>query len=144
MTLTDNRGGTVYGNAGDSRAQFCPGMGAGNAATPGGVENRLNAYFNTAAFCAPPVFGDDGEATGYGNSSVGFILGPGQDNTDLSVSKSIAINETKVELRVELFNAFNHPQFARPDTNVTDAIFGAITGSSVNPRLIQFAVKYSF
>jgi hypothetical protein len=144
MTLTDNRGGTVYGNAGNSRAQFCPGMGAGNAATPGGVQKRLNAYFNTAAFCKPPVIGDDGEATGYGNSSAGFILGPGQDNTDMSVNKTIAIKETKVELRMELFNAFNHPQFAPPDSNVTDAIFGAITGSSVNPRLIQFAVKYSF
>jgi hypothetical protein len=144
MTLTDNRGGTVYGNAGNSRAQFCPGMGARNAATPGGVEKRLNAYFNTTAFCGPPVVGDDGEATGYGNSSVGFILGPGQDNTDLSVNKSIAMKETKIELRVELFNAFNHPQFVPPDSNVTDAIFGVITGSSVNPRLIQFAVKYSF
>ena len=121
MTLTDNRGGTAYGNAGNSRAQFCPGMGAGNAATPGGVEKRLNAYFNTAAFCAPPVIGDDGEATGYGNSSVGFILGPGQDNTDMSVSKSIAIKETKAELRVELFNAFNHPQLRHLKAHLDDS-----------------------
>jgi hypothetical protein len=60
------------------------------------------------------------------------------------VNKNIAIKETKMEFRVEFFNAFNHPQFSTPDTNVTDPTFGQITGTSVNPRLIQFALKYSF
>ena len=141
MTLTDSRGGTIYGNAGISRAQFCTGMGVGSVATSGGVKDRLNAYFNKAAFCAPPAIGD---GTGYGNTSVGFILGPGQDNTDLSVNKSIPLEGSKMELRMELFNAFNHPQFSNPDTGVTDAIFGEITSESVSPRLIQFALKYSF
>jgi hypothetical protein len=141
MTIVDSRGGTIYGSAGISRAQFCTGMGAGNIATSGAMKNRLGAFFNTAAFCAPPAIGD---GAGYGNSSPGMILGPGQANTDLSVKKSLTIKESKVELRVELFNAFNHPQFANPDTIVTDPNFGAITGTSVNPRLIQFAVKYSF
>jgi hypothetical protein len=141
MTLTDPRGGTIYGNAGISRAQFCPGMSARNAPTTGSLEHRLNGYFNTGAFCAPPTIGD---GTGYGNTSAGFIRGPGQDNTDLSVRKSIAIWETKMELRMEMFNAFNHPQFANPDTSVTDPTFGQILSASVNPRLIQFAAKFSF
>jgi hypothetical protein len=119
-------------------------MGAADAATKGSVKDRLNAFFNPLAFnssCLPPMIGD---GYGYGNSSVGFILGPGQDNTDLSVHKSIAIKESKMELRVELFNAFNHPQFMGPDTNVPDPGFGKIISTSVNPRLIQFALKYSF
>jgi hypothetical protein len=143
MTATDGRGGTIYGSAGISRAQFCTGMTTGNIATSGGVKNRLNAYFNAGAFCAPPAVGD---GSGYGNSSVGMILGPGHANTDLSVSKNIAIaGSSKLDVRMELFNAFNHPQFANPDVNVTDGKnFGRITGTSVNPRLIQFAMKYSF
>jgi hypothetical protein len=152
MTISDNRGGTIYGNAGASRAQFCPGMSPGNAVTSGGVKQRLNAFFNTSAFadtqatngsaaCALPAIGD---GTGYGNSSVGIVLGPGQLNTDLSLSKAIPIKESKVEFRAEFFNAFNHPQFQGPDTSVTDGTFGQITSTSVNPRLIQFALKYSF
>jgi hypothetical protein len=151
MTFSDNRGGSIYGNAGTSRAQFCPGMGVGNIATSGSVKDRLNAFFNKSAFCAPPAIWDgigtdqdNDYPTIYGNTSVGMILGPGQDNTDLSVNKSIAIKESKMELRMELFNAFNHPQFSTPDTGVTDPTFGEITSSSVNPRLIQFALKYSF
>jgi len=45
--------------------------------------------------------------------------------------------------RTEFFNAFNHPQFSNPGTSITGA-FGAITSASVNPRLIQFALKYVF
>ncbi len=148
ITITDSRGGSIYGDAGLARAQFCAGMGARNAGTPGGVEARLNGYFNSAAFCAPPAIGDElppnQKATGYGNSGVGFILGPGQNNTDLSLSKNFALRESKLELRVEFFNAFNHAQFNPPDQSVTDGTFGDITSTSVNPRLIQFALKYSF
>jgi len=123
----------------------------------GSMGKRINAYFNEEAFadtaytvkynpgCTLPILGDDGVATGYGNTSVGFIRGPGNTNTDLSVSKNIAIGDSKMELRMEMFNVFNHPQFSTPDTNVTDVTtFGQITSTAVNPRLIQFAAKYSF
>jgi hypothetical protein len=52
--------------------------------------------------------------------------------------------------RSEFFNAFNHPQFANPVTSsnqiidVTSATFGQIQAASVNPRLVQFALKYVF
>ena len=49
--------------------------------------------------------------------------------------------------RTEFFNMFNHPQFANPSgsqTDVSKSTFGQITSSSVNPRLIQFALKYVF
>jgi hypothetical protein len=144
MTISDSRGGSIYGGAGMSRAQFCPGMGPGNAAARGGVKDKLNGYFNPLALnssCLPPAIGD---GYGYGNTSVGFIRGPSQDNTDLSVNKSLSIKESRMELRIEMFNAFNHPQFANPDTLVTDPSFGQINRTSVNPRLIQFALKYSF
>jgi hypothetical protein len=47
--------------------------------------------------------------------------------------------------RSEFFNLFNHPQFNNPGTvDVSKSTFGQITSSSVNPRLIQFALKYVF
>jgi hypothetical protein len=56
------------------------------------------------------------------------------------------INENAtLVFRTEFFNAFNHAQFNNP-VSVADsaATFGQITSLSVNPRLIQFALKYVF
>jgi len=49
-----------------------------------------------------------------------------------------------LEFRSEFFNAFNHPQFADPDVEFTSPTFGQITLPAVNPRVIQFALKFSF
>jgi len=141
MTISDSRGGSIYGNVSISRAQFCPGMGPKNAATPGGVKDRLNGYFDKSAFCVPPPISD---GTGFGNSSVGFIRGPGQTNVDFSVTRGVELKGSKIEFRIEFFNVFNHAQFSPPNANVSDGTFGQISGTSVNPRLIQFALKYSF
>ena len=86
---------------------------------------------------------------GFGTAGVGYILGPGQDNWDMSVAKVTKIREQQtIQFRAEFFNTFNHPQFA--SVNNTDASnrngggFGDIIASSVNPRVLQFALKYSF
>src|SRR5258708_6465728 len=50
-----------------------------------------------------------------------------------------------LQIRAEFFNAFNHAQFGNPGTAVSSpATFGVITSDTVNPRLIQFAMKYQF
>ncbi|HUI76800.1 MAG TPA: TonB-dependent receptor [Bryobacteraceae bacterium] len=169
LTLTDARAGTIYGVSGSiatspnlntvtfgavnyGRAQVCPGGTYPTAATSGGVESRLggasggHGFFNSSVFgisCAPPTIGNGFD---YGNSGVGIILGPGQSNWDISLVKLTHITERQtLQLRTEFFNAFNHPQFNNPGTAVsTPATFGVITSTSVNPRLIQFALKYSF
>jgi hypothetical protein len=158
MSITDTRGGTIYGFGPGaqvtSRAQFCSGMGPANVPTAGGVEARLGGsvlggpgYFNAAAFCTTPVIGN---GTGYGNSGVGIILGPGQFNWDMAVLKTTKVGglreDATLQFRTEFFNAFNHPQFNNPavvDVSKTTT-FGQITTTSVNPRLIQFALKYVF
>jgi len=44
-----------------------------------------------------------------------------------------------------MFNAFNHPQFSNPASAVVNAsAFGQITTTSVAPRIMQFALRYSF
>jgi hypothetical protein len=129
-------------------------MSAANAGTSGGVEARLGGsvlggpgYINTAAFCATPVIGN---GTGYGDSGVGIILGPGQFNWDLALVKTTKVGglreDAALQFRAEFFNAFNHAQFNNPavvDVSKTTTV-GQITSTSVNPRLIQFALKYVF
>ncbi len=97
LTITDATGGTIYG-AGVSRAQMCPGATYATAATPGGIEARLGGasggpgYINTSAFCSADL-PQIGNGTGYGNSGVGILLGPGNFNFDFSLMKTTRIKE---------------------------------------------------
>jgi len=90
----------------------------------------------------------------FGNSGSGIIKGPGQFNFDLSIVKTTKIRENQtLQFRAEFFNAFNHPQFTNPNygqgaiyalPNFAAGNFGQITSTSVNPRVIQLGLKYSF
>jgi hypothetical protein len=96
---------------------------------------------------ADPIVPGTGGA-GWGNTGVGIILGPGQLNFDTSLSKLTKVgglNEgATLQFRAEFFNLFNHPQFNNPANNFALGNFGQITSTSVNPRLIQLALKYIF
>jgi hypothetical protein len=152
ITITDTRGGAVYGFAGVSRAQLCPGMTYADLATSGSVQSRITGYFNTAALCPVPVIGQVngvGGATGYGNTGRNILSGPRQTNFDFSVSKMIKVGVLSesgtLEFRSEFFNLFNHPNFSNPAANLASpTTFGVITTTSNSPRTIQFALRYSF
>jgi hypothetical protein len=117
----------------------------GDIETKGSVQSRLNGYFDAAAFCPPPAVGN---GTGYGNVARGVIRGPIQNNWDISLAKDTRVGglseNAHLEFRTEFFNSFNHPQFADPGVAFGTGSFGVISSSSVNPRLIQFALKYIF
>lgn len=149
MTLTDPKGGGVFGGAGTSTITLCPGATNANLVTSGRDQSRLGNWFNAGptVICPAPVLGSDG-STGYGNSGINIITGPGQFNTDFSIGKTTTVGglreNAELAFRVEFYNAFNHPQFANPGTTFGTATFGVITQSSVAPRLIQFGLKYLF
>jgi hypothetical protein len=161
LTIFDNQGGSIYGLNGTtlvtSRAQLANGVTYADLVTPGGIESRLGGasggqgYFNKAALTTIPlVAGTNG--TGWGDSGTGVLYGPGQFNFDASLSKTARVGgvheSATLQFRAEFFNFFNHPQFNAPASVAynggTNAAFGQITAASVNPRLIQFALKYAF
>jgi hypothetical protein len=159
LTVQDTRGGSIYCGSCQaafsnvySTAEMAAGATYANVPTAGGVEGRLGGvsggpgYVNAAAFGSLPVIGD---GTGFGNSGVGILLGPGQFNFDASAIKTTRVGgireDATLQFRAEFFNIFNHAQFANPvSTDISKPNFGWITGSSVNPRLIQFALKFIF
>lgn len=60
--------------------------------------------------------------------------------------KDTTITErTRVQLRLEAYNVFNHTQFDPNgvSTNLTSGTFGAITAAE-NPRLVQIVAKFIF
>jgi hypothetical protein len=148
-TLTDPKGGGVYGDTGISTITLCPGETIATVLTSGRDQSRLNNWFNAGptVICHAPAVGSDG-STGYGNVGPSVINGPGQFNTDFSIGKRTTVGgireDAELVFRVEFYNAFNHPQFANPGTTFGTATFGVITQASVAPRLIQFGLKYVF
>jgi hypothetical protein len=75
---------------------------------------------------------------------LGEVLGPAQDDWDLTLTKTFKIKESQtLQFRTESFNVFNHSQFSVPTTTAASGA-GVISTTSVNPRLMQFALKYLF
>jgi hypothetical protein len=102
--------------------------------------SRSMAWFNLAAFApnGPGV---------WGNVPKGYLRGPGFWNVDAAFSRNIRIRDgERIELRVEAFNLFDHVNWANPNVQIgsTALTNGRVTGTVGDPRIMQFAVKYSF
>ncbi len=110
-------------------------------------KSRLNQWFNTACFNAPPdfTFGNEPRVDP-------TLRGDGVNNFDFALFKKLSLDSYErfnFEFRVEVFNLFNRTQFAPPNTtccSTNNVNFGAITATApgTNPRLVQFAMKFLF
>jgi hypothetical protein len=158
LSITGQNSSNVFGITGD-RVQLAPGCTHEDLVTSGSVTSRIGGYFNRNCIArrdqsnptSPlvwPVVGDDGAATAFGNSGVGIVPGPGQNNSDIAVMKRTPVKwfgeSGNIEFRAEFFNAFNHTQFGQPNTNASSAAFGLITGTAVNSRIVQLGLKVGF
>jgi hypothetical protein len=96
--------------------------------------------FNASLF-APEALGQ------LGNAARRSFYGPGIENFDMQISKTVRVTESKsFDIRLEAFNLFNHAQFYGPssvDGEINDPNFGRIV-SAAAPRLVQLAVKFHF
>ena len=118
---------------------LAPGRTVASAIKGGNVADRLNEYFDTSAFVSPSAFGD------FGQLGRNIIRGPKQINTDLSIMKLIPVTESqRLEFRAEFFNLFNNVNFANPVNIQSSYNFGQIATTTTGPRVVQFALKYTF
>ena len=91
-------------------------------------------------------FGDPGDNIP-GNAPRHFsnLRGDGIRNLDTSLSKEFKIRETKLlQVRAEMFNAFNHQRFAFPDLGSGDGALGQVTQTTNNFRRMQFGARFQF
>ncbi len=120
---------------------FFFGAGAPQLSGPLQIQNPKksgNFYLNPAQFSDPLPLGT------FATTPRSICCGPGLNNTDLTFSKRIALNEAKYfQFRTDIFNVANKTEFFNPDGNFTDSTFGQIQQAH-DPRLIQFALKFYF
>jgi hypothetical protein len=101
-------------------------------------------WIDGSAFQAPAI-------GTWGNLAHNAVVGPGRDNWNLALFKSLVFNEErgiKLEFRAESFNTFNHTQFQADVTggihnDIGDANFGQIT-QTFDPRTMQLGLKLIF
>jgi len=105
-------------------------------------------WFNTSCFQQVA------DTTGtFGNTGRNTVRGPGQFNIDASLIKNTKIGPVSSELRLEIFNLLNHPQFANPNGQLGNAAFGTVSAMLASPscalcgtteRQMQMALKLKF
>ena len=109
-------------------------------------ERTFGEYFDTNAFRMPAV-------GTFGNAARSVIRGPGMNNWDVHLFKTIPINERmRLQIRCETYNTFNHTQFSGLDTTArfdtatgeqVNARFGELTGARP-ARIMQLALRFLF
>ena len=102
-----------------------------------GFTRTETQFYNPSCFAQPG-------AGQYGNARSGPRL-PHLVNTDLGLMKAFQIREgQQLQFRAEAFDVFNHPTLASGNNNVTSPNAGLVTLEANGPRVMQFALRYSF
>jgi hypothetical protein len=97
-------------------------------------------YLNLSAFSIP-ANGKIGTSAQVLPNTRGFF----NKNEDFGILKRTTIKETlNMELRFELFNAFNRVVFGGPDSNISSPNFGTVSSQGNSPRTGQVALKFNF
>jgi hypothetical protein len=139
-SLTTTNGADISGSTEAARINVI-----GDPNLPKG-QRTFYRNFNTAAFALPAV-------GTFGNAGMGILRGPGINNWDMAASKRIPLfSESRwLQFRAELFNAWNHTQFATLNTTAqfnpagrqVNPLFGEFA-STRPPRIIQLSLKVVF
>jgi hypothetical protein len=118
-------------------------VGAGNPVldTSRSKGEKIAAYFNTSRFVNPAP-------NAYGTLGRNALTGPGFVNVDASLAKNFPMRflgeAGLLEFRFEAFNVMNRTDLSLPVTGLTNSLFGRITGTDGDPRILQFSLKLMF
>jgi hypothetical protein len=132
-TLSQDFGGGTYGILRPNYTAGC------QKSVSGTQQSKANKWFNTDCFTQP---GDLSFGT---ERRVDTIRSAGAANFDFSANKNFTVYDKLTgKFSVEAFNLFNRSQFGQPDSNLSDGGFGTVTSQQNLPRVLQFAMRFSF
>ncbi|HKQ74836.1 MAG TPA: carboxypeptidase-like regulatory domain-containing protein [Blastocatellia bacterium] len=113
-----------------------------------GGSDKTEAYFNPAALCSPlSLAGGYPNNRGFGNLGRNILRSNNQQRFDFGLAKNTQFTERLgLEFRWEIFNLFNHVNFAIPNNVIgeTGTDFNKITDTVGGPRVMQFGLKLKF
>ena len=113
-----------------------------------GSARTIDRWFDAGAFATPSALNPTTGTTQarLGNCGRNTLRGPGITNFDFSLARSFAYfgEGRDLELRWEVFNMFNTPQFGLPERNINSTSVGRITTLAGDPRVMQLALKFNF
>jgi hypothetical protein len=157
FSILDRSAGTLFGPATlYTTGNLAPGATIRDAIQGGSVSSRVNKFFNTTTFIPAPFVPDgslidgkfpvSGGGTIFGNLGRNILRGPDQRVADVAVIKNTPLTDrVNLIFRWEIFNVLNRSNFANPSNDVsTPSTFGVISGLTVNPRIMQYAIKLEF
>jgi hypothetical protein len=103
------------------------------------IENH-QPIFNKSAFVVP----ESGRGY-YGDSGRMILSGPASITWNIIAAKNVYLfsERARAQLRCELYNAFNHPNFGNPSTDITSSGFGLVTGAG-SGRRVQVSARFDF
>lgn len=106
--------------------------------------SRPLQYLNPAAFARVPQISASGASGRPGTLGRNALRGHGFWNIDLSIAKNLAITEgIRLQIRTDMFNAFNHTNFSGINTNIVNSSFGLFT-STRGARVMQVNARITF
>jgi len=148
VTFTTTDGADITGGGDTTRATGATGnvpIVNGDPTLPSDQRGLLT-WFNTSVFARP-------ERGNPGNSPKDVVRGPGINNSDITLFKNIPFGsgQRRVQLRWEIYNVFNHTQFATVDAAArfdtqgaqVNARFGQVITTRA-PRVMQVAIRVVF
>jgi Carboxypeptidase regulatory-like domain len=157
FSILDSDAGTLFGPATlYTTGNLVPGATLKDAGRGGSVSKRVDEFFNTKAFAPAPFIPDGGLINGqypvsgggtiFGSLGRNILRGPDQRVADIAAIKTTPLTERiRLVFRWELFNVLNRANFANPSNDVsTPSTFGVISALTVNPRIMQYALKLQF
>ena len=110
----------------------------GFSTNPTGENADQNFWINKDAFAQPA-------AGTFGDSPRNNLRNPWSWTWDTSLIKTVRLNNRghRVQLRLEVFNVLNHPNWGGVSNDPTSATFGRVTTKDGN-RQIQLGAKFAF
>jgi hypothetical protein len=99
------------------------------------------AYLDRAAFAQVPVIAASGASARPGTLRRNALRMPGFWNLDLALSKNLTLaGDVRLQVRGDLFNAFNLTTFSSLNTTITSPNFGRFTGTR-GARVVQLNAR---
>ena len=130
-------GNDIAGVGGGSGTQFLSLVGDPDIERTPFTESAV--WFNKAAFARPTT------GTFSDTQPKNLLYNPSFWSWDMGLRKNFMMTERqRLQIRWEVFNVVNHPNWGGANSNPTSGTFGLVTGKSGDRRIMQLALKYIF